>query len=192
MKGVYESVAKAVCNVRASAPLGADWSDNINADYQKRGRKSKKNWFLVIVNHIFRGNFFFVLPLLWTNFRTRKCTNTKFTRKKDEESTKDTRNFRIFRPNRGQNHRAKTARWFMKNQWSKLDHWKPKGQNDPMKSKAQKEPLVWLKTNHTTSCQDGARLKLYRRLRRGGTQKCHLVIFSKNLLTKSDLCVILL
>lgn len=34
--------------------------------------------------------------------------------------------------------------------------------------------------------------KLYRRLRRGGTQKCHLVIFSKNLLTKSDLCVILL
>ena len=34
--------------------------------------------------------------------------------------------------------------------------------------------------------------KLYRRLRRGGTQKCHLIIFSKNLLTKSDLCVILL
>ena len=34
--------------------------------------------------------------------------------------------------------------------------------------------------------------KLYRRLRRGSTQKCHLVIFSKNLLTKSDLCVILL
>ena len=40
---LYESVAKAVCNVRASAPLGADWSDEINADYQKRGRKSKKN-----------------------------------------------------------------------------------------------------------------------------------------------------
>ena len=40
---LYESVAKAVCNVRASAPLGADWSDDINADYQKRGRKSKKN-----------------------------------------------------------------------------------------------------------------------------------------------------
>ena len=39
---LYESVAKAVCNVRASAPLGADWSDEINADYQKRGRKSKK------------------------------------------------------------------------------------------------------------------------------------------------------
>ena len=38
---LYESVAKAVCNVRARAPLGADWSDEINADYQKRGRKSK-------------------------------------------------------------------------------------------------------------------------------------------------------
>ena len=39
---LYESVAKAVCNVRASAPLGADWSEEINADYRKRGRKSKK------------------------------------------------------------------------------------------------------------------------------------------------------
>jgi hypothetical protein len=39
---VYESVARAVCNVRASAPLDADWSDEINADYQKRGRKSKR------------------------------------------------------------------------------------------------------------------------------------------------------
>ncbi len=34
---------KVVCKVRASAPLGADWSDEINADYQKRGRKSKNN-----------------------------------------------------------------------------------------------------------------------------------------------------
>ena len=40
---LYDAVADAVCNVRASAPLGADWSDDINADYQKRGRKSKKN-----------------------------------------------------------------------------------------------------------------------------------------------------
>jgi len=39
---LYESVAKAVCNVRASAPLGADWSEEINADYQKRGKKNKK------------------------------------------------------------------------------------------------------------------------------------------------------
>ncbi len=36
---LYESVAKAVCNVRASAPLGADWSEEIHRDYQKRGKK---------------------------------------------------------------------------------------------------------------------------------------------------------
>ena len=36
---LYESVAKAVCNVRASAPLSADWSEEINADYQRRGKK---------------------------------------------------------------------------------------------------------------------------------------------------------
>ena len=40
---LYESVAKAVCNVRASTPLGADWSDEINADYQRRGNKDKKS-----------------------------------------------------------------------------------------------------------------------------------------------------
>ena len=39
---LYESVAKAVCNVRASAPLGADWSEEIIADYQRRGKKNKK------------------------------------------------------------------------------------------------------------------------------------------------------
>ena len=39
---LYESVAKAVCNVRASAPLSADWSEEINADYQRRGNKNKK------------------------------------------------------------------------------------------------------------------------------------------------------
>ena len=38
---LYESIAKAVCNVRASAPLGADWSEEINADYQRRGKKNK-------------------------------------------------------------------------------------------------------------------------------------------------------
>ena len=38
---LYESVAKAVRNVRASAPLGADWSEEINADYQRRGKKNK-------------------------------------------------------------------------------------------------------------------------------------------------------
>lgn len=36
---LYESVANAVAKVRASAPLKADWSDEINADYQCRGRK---------------------------------------------------------------------------------------------------------------------------------------------------------
>ncbi|MBO5300370.1 MAG: VWA domain-containing protein [Clostridia bacterium] len=35
---LYESVANAVAKVRASAPLKADWSDEINADYQCRGR----------------------------------------------------------------------------------------------------------------------------------------------------------
>ena len=39
---LYESVAKAVCNVRASAPLSAEWSEEINADYQKRGKNSRK------------------------------------------------------------------------------------------------------------------------------------------------------
>ena len=39
---LYESVAKAVCNVRASVPLGADWSDEINADYQRRDNNNKK------------------------------------------------------------------------------------------------------------------------------------------------------
>ena len=38
---LYESVAKAVCNVRASAPLESDWSADINADYQRRGKKNK-------------------------------------------------------------------------------------------------------------------------------------------------------
>ena len=36
---VYESVANVVCNVRASAPLSADWSEDINADYVRRGKK---------------------------------------------------------------------------------------------------------------------------------------------------------
>jgi len=36
---VFESVASAVHNVRASAPLGANWSEDINVDYQRRGKK---------------------------------------------------------------------------------------------------------------------------------------------------------
>ena len=37
---LYESVSRAVCNVRASAPLSADWSADIDADYRRRGRKN--------------------------------------------------------------------------------------------------------------------------------------------------------
>lgn len=33
---VYETVAEAVCNVRACAPMTADWSRKINEDYMKR------------------------------------------------------------------------------------------------------------------------------------------------------------
>ena len=36
---LYESVAKAVCSVRASAPLDANWSEEINDDYQRRSKK---------------------------------------------------------------------------------------------------------------------------------------------------------
>jgi uncharacterized protein YegL len=40
---LYKTVAKAVSNVRANAPLGASWSEDINADYQKRGKQAKKH-----------------------------------------------------------------------------------------------------------------------------------------------------
>lgn len=36
---VYESVANAVCNVRANQELGADWSEEIDKDYKRRGRR---------------------------------------------------------------------------------------------------------------------------------------------------------
>ena len=38
---VYESVAKAVCNIRACAPLSDDWSNDINEDYIRRGKKNR-------------------------------------------------------------------------------------------------------------------------------------------------------
>ncbi|MBO5778056.1 MAG: hypothetical protein J6R82_00665 [Clostridia bacterium] len=38
---LYKTVAEAVCSVRASAPLESDWSKEINADYQRRSKKSK-------------------------------------------------------------------------------------------------------------------------------------------------------
>ncbi len=36
---IYEALADAVCNVRASRPLSAEWSKDINADYKRRGKK---------------------------------------------------------------------------------------------------------------------------------------------------------
>ena len=35
---VYSAVAKAVCQVRSKAPLSENWSDEINEDYNRRGR----------------------------------------------------------------------------------------------------------------------------------------------------------
>ena len=35
---LYNSVANAVCSVRNSAPLMADWAEEIDADYRKRGK----------------------------------------------------------------------------------------------------------------------------------------------------------
>lgn len=39
---LYESVAEAVCNVRSCNPLQSDWSEEINADYQRRSKKKTK------------------------------------------------------------------------------------------------------------------------------------------------------
>lgn len=39
---LYKSVANAVCNVRANVSLSDDWSEDINADYQKRNKRNKK------------------------------------------------------------------------------------------------------------------------------------------------------
>ena len=36
---LYETVAEAVCNVRASQPLTANWSNKINEDYRTRSKK---------------------------------------------------------------------------------------------------------------------------------------------------------
>ena len=35
---IYEAVSEAVCNVRASRPMSREWKQNIDADYQKRGK----------------------------------------------------------------------------------------------------------------------------------------------------------
>ena len=41
-KILYDSVAQAVYNIRANVPIEADWSAEIDKDFKKRGRKSKK------------------------------------------------------------------------------------------------------------------------------------------------------
>lgn len=38
-KIMYESVAQAVCNLRASVPIDKTWRVNLDADYRKRGRR---------------------------------------------------------------------------------------------------------------------------------------------------------
>ena len=35
---IYEAMNDAVCNVRASRPMTADWKKNVDADYKKRGK----------------------------------------------------------------------------------------------------------------------------------------------------------
>ena len=35
---VYETVSKAVCTMRKSAPLSDNWSAEIDKDFQKRGK----------------------------------------------------------------------------------------------------------------------------------------------------------
>ena len=38
----YEVVSEAICAVRCSAPLSADWKKRIDEDYEKRGKRRKK------------------------------------------------------------------------------------------------------------------------------------------------------
>lgn len=38
---MYDSVAQAVCSVRDSMPLDTDWSKEIDADYNRRGKKNR-------------------------------------------------------------------------------------------------------------------------------------------------------
>ena len=39
---IYEAVCDAVCSVRASKPMSADWKQKVDADYQTRGKKTNK------------------------------------------------------------------------------------------------------------------------------------------------------
>lgn len=39
---IYEAVCDAVCSVRASKPMSADWKQKVDADYKTRGKKANK------------------------------------------------------------------------------------------------------------------------------------------------------
>ena len=41
-KILYATVSESICQMRANAPLQANWSEEVNKDYQKRGKKRKK------------------------------------------------------------------------------------------------------------------------------------------------------
>ena len=71
----------------------------------------RKTDYLIISNYIFMDDLFaFDYTFMDELIRTRKCTNTKKTRKKDEENTKETRNFACFPSAEGENQRDRTAR----------------------------------------------------------------------------------
>ncbi len=38
-KILYATVSESICQMRSNAPLQSDWSDEINEDYKKRGKK---------------------------------------------------------------------------------------------------------------------------------------------------------
>ena len=38
-KILYATVSETICNMRTNAPLPSDWSNEINKDYQIRGKK---------------------------------------------------------------------------------------------------------------------------------------------------------
>ena len=39
---LYNTVSASICQMRTNAPLNADWSDEINKDYEKRGKRNTK------------------------------------------------------------------------------------------------------------------------------------------------------
>ena len=41
-KILYSAVSESICKMRSNAPLQADWSDEINRDYEIRGKKREK------------------------------------------------------------------------------------------------------------------------------------------------------